>query len=168
MKKQNARSGETKGSKRKNEVKWWQTVLAIFAIFCVINFLWKGDSGKKDNSTDSTKETLETSADANGWTDADYAEFITIVEKMSDEYVANYKAPWGKDGWTFANFDDTGKIVATTKYTFENADEKQDVFCVFARDGEKMFGHYLSIGGKVYIDDGTCDDFFENIASLSE
>lgn len=188
--------------KEKNSIKkpiykkWWFWVIIIIVLAAIFGRGGAQDGfkdGMEDAKINETQQATETEnevdtteteesekaettqTDANGWTDNNYAEFVTITQQISDEYVANYKAPWGYDDWTFAKFDDEGKIIATTKYTFDNMSEKQDVMCVFTvgedadKDGyvDSYKGHYLSIGNKVYLDDGSCDEFFENLESIA-
>lgn len=172
--------------------KWWFWVIIIVVLAAIFG-RGGAQEGFKDGMEDAksnqtqqetesnvdssnVEETEKTETDTNGWTDNNYAEFVTITQTISDEYVSNYKAPWGYDDWTFAKFDNEGKIIATTKYTFDNMSEKQDVMCVFTigedtdKDGysDSYKGHYISIGNKVYLDDGSCDEFFKNLESITD
>lgn len=150
--------------------------LTVIVVLLILAFAFSSASGdKKDDDT--KKEDTELSTDAYGWTTSDYANFASIVKGMSDEYVANYKTPFGlENGWQYAKFDDTGKIIVTTKYTFKNMNEKQDVVAVFTPGEDKnddgfsdtYIAHFLLIGDAIYVNDGSCDDFFENLQSIQE
>lgn len=160
-------TSKSKVTKNPKKLKKWQTALIAIIWVAIIAGLLGNLNNDKDNSTEKN-ETSDTASktDANGWTDNDYAQFMMVTEKISDDYVSNYEAPWGKNDWSFAKFDDNGNIIANTKYAFKNSNEKQDVICVFHLEGDKIFGHYLSVGDKVYLNDGTCDEALNNLNEI--
>lgn len=145
--------------------------ITFIVILIIVVILGKGCNGNNKDK----EPTDEKKVDANGWTLDDYGTFSSITKQISDEFVANYKAPWGLEtDWKFAKFDDEGRVVVTTKYSFKNINEKQMVMCVFSpKDGDgdgstdSFDAHYLSIGNTVYLDDGTCDEFFESLQEIS-
>ena len=125
---------------------------------------------KEDAAVENVQEEDDQEVDANGWTKDDKVTFMTITQSLSDEFLSDYKSPWGLEDWTFAKFDDEGKIVVTTKYTLKDSSEKQPVMCIFTYDAEQQGykGHFLLVGEKVYLDDGSCDEILEKLMQLSE
>lgn len=177
-----------KGEKKKGSC--LKTILVVaLALFAISFIASMGDDNSESRKTESKqeieKENLDEpeseepeskeqeeqeEVDANGWTEDDKITFMTIVQAISDEYLADYKSPWSINDWTFSKFDNEGKVVATTKYTLKEYSEKQPVMCVFTwnPEDESYRGHYLAVGNSVYIDDGSCDEFFENLANIAE
>ncbi len=139
----------------------------ILAITLLLLLTIIGITGCSGNGEEETP-----SVDANGWTTDNYFEFRTITESVSDEYVVNYKSEWGNEDWQFAKFDDNGKVMVTTEYTFDNLNTKQYVVCIFTVNMddngsvETYKKHFLSIGDKIFLNDGSCDEFFENIQEI--
>lgn len=131
----------------------------------------------EENSESEAEDTDEPQTDGYGWTIHDYATFASITKQISDEYITNYKAPWGlEDEWSFAKFDETGKVFVTTKYSFSNINEKQSVICIFSLgedsndDGipDRFTPHFFSVGDSIYANDGSCNDFFQNMQSIMD
>lgn len=133
------------------------------------------DSTTEDN-TEEQEETSGQKTDAYGWTSDDYTEFIVALNVVAGNYLTQFKIPHYRE-WQFAKFDDEGRIFAMTRnLTFKNSHEKHAAICVFSLDGEigenglheKVAWNYFATDEKIYYDDGTCDEFFENIMSLSQ
>ena len=143
------------------------SVLILLVLAIVIPFVVGVDGSEKEKKAEQQAEKAE--VDANGWTEDNKITFKTIVEMASDEYIDDYKSPWALDDWTFAKFDDTDKIIAITKYTLKESSEKQPVMCVFSwkSETEEYKSRFLSIGNKIYLDDGSCDEVFEKINELT-
>lgn len=168
-------------SKAKNEAASTTVagVIVLIAIIFGVVKLFSGGSSDTDSKTADSSQQTETSkkeTDAYGWTRHDYVEFMSITKAISNEYIANYKAPFLPDNWKFAKFDDEGRIMATTKYSFNNINEKQDMVCVFTRgeerddDGwaETYTPHFLSVGDNIYVNDGSCNEFFQNLQNAMQ
>lgn len=161
-----------KANKTSNDEKNAASGCMTFIIILIIIAIFS--RGCNDNSKDK-ESTNEKKVDANGWTLEDYGTFSSITKQISDEFIANYRAPWGLEtDWQFMKFDDEGRIMVTTKYSFSNINEKQMVMCVFTpKDGDgdgsidSFDAHFLSVGNTVYFDDGTCDEFFTNLQEIS-
>lgn len=156
-----------KTPKKSNPITGFITLI-ILIILAVMIF---GPDNKAD-SKEHTKTEKAAETDGYGWTKKDYQEFRSITWTMSDKYVANYKKFFSDpDTWKYAKFDDEGKIMVTTSYAFKNSNEKQYVISIFTRGDDKdndgvadsFSPHFLSIGDTIYINDGSCDEFFQNL-----
>lgn len=132
-------------------------VLVVFVL--IIIFLFKScGSGKKSEKKD-----------ANGWTQEDHALFMTILEKEANKYVSNFKMPWSEDDYTFNKLDDSGKILVSTDLTFKNSDTKQPAYIIFTLgDNDSYQVHFLQIGNKAFVNDGSVDDFINTINELTK
>lgn len=127
------------------------------------------DTQSKPAAAKQTKTSEET--DAYGWSKNDYIEFRSMTITILDKFVAHYSLPFNFNEWRFAKFDDEGRIIATTSCTFKNMIEKQHLIFVFTRgedkdgDGEAddFYPHFLSIGDTIYVNDGSCNEFFQNL-----
>ncbi len=123
-----------------------------------------------DDKAASAEQTKQQETDGYGWTKEDHQRFRAYTWSISDEYVSNYKKI-SLDKWRYERFDDEGKIMVRTTYAFKNMNEKQDVICIFTEgedndeDGEPdgYYPHFLSIGNKIYVNDGSCNDFFQDM-----
>lgn len=92
------------------------------------------------------------------------ATYMTITEKMLDNYIGNYtKAPL--DEWHFGEFDDKGAVIITTHINLADSSENEPVVCIahLDDDGDNFEGHYLSVGDTVYVDDGYADKALDEI-----
>lgn len=159
-----------KGEKKKGSclMTFLVSVLIVLALAIVVPLIVIGTGDtKKEGNTE--KQVAKEETDANGWTEDDKINFKTIVEMTSDEYIGDYKSPWALDDWVFAKFDDTDKVIVTTKYTLKESSEKQPVICVFSwkPETEEYKSRFLSIGDNIYLDDGSCDEVFEKISGLA-
>ena len=107
--------------------------------------------------------------DGFGWTEKDYLLFETAAKLTSDEYIDDYKAPWSLDDWKFVKFDDTGKIIVSTEYKLDGNDDPETMLFIFTlgedsdANGEPdtFTPHFLSVGSKIYLNDGACSEVFE-------
>lgn len=163
-------SKKEKGEKKKGSclMTFLISVIIVLTLAIIIPLIAIGtDDAKKEKNTE--KQVTKKETDANGWTEDDKITFKTIVEMTSDEYIDDYKSPWALDDWTFAKFDSTDKVIATTKYTLKEFSEKQPVMCVFSwkLETEEYKARFLSIGDKIYLDDGSCDDVLDKILGLT-
>ena len=57
----------------------------------------------------------------------------------------------------FITHQDDGTTVVYTKVGLQNEDEKKSVTAIFSEDEEKYYCHFLMVGDKVYLDDGTIE-----------
>ena len=155
--------------------KWIKFILIFILVFAVLGILLDDDDSKTDTNETEVVEDVdeeepeeEEEVDENGWTKDDKINFKTITEIISDEYLSDYKSPWSLDDWVFAKFDDEGRIIVTTDYTVKDTSIKQPVMCVFTyvTEDEAYKGHFLSVGDMVFLDDGTCDEFFQNLQDI--
>lgn len=139
-------------------------LLLILAIGLIGAFAGGDDDEKPKQETEQEEE-----VDANGWTKDDKVAFMTITQTISDKFIDDYKSPWGLDGWTFAKFDDSGKIVVSTDYTLKDTSVKQPVVCIFTwnEEEESYKAHFLSIGDYTFLNDGSCDDFFNKLSEMA-
>lgn len=129
-----------------------------------------------ENTLEEQEETKGQETDAYGWTKDDYTEFVVALNLVAGNYLTRFKIPHYTE-WQFAKFDDEGRIFALTRnLTFKDSHEKHIAICVFSLDGEigenglheKVAWNYFATDEKTYYDDGTCDEFFENLMSLSQ
>lgn len=158
----------------------------IIVIALIIGFLamvgGNDDNSDVSESTESESEIVQTETskelekDAYGWTFHDYEEFNVALNMIADNYLEGYKLPF-YDKWQFAKFDEEGRIFAmTSELTFKGDNEKHVVVCVFSfsenigENGlhESVYTHFFGVDHKTYFDDGSCDDVFERITSLSK
>lgn len=101
-----------------------------------------------------------------------YGDFIVLAQKPLDNYIANYDVPYRRKDWTISKFDSTDTLIGITKVTWEN--RKWDYVYVgtlnFDESGKvvSITHHYAQIGNEVLLNDGYCDEFFENLAEIEE
>ncbi|MGL6198690.1 MAG: hypothetical protein ACRC3H_07115 [Lachnospiraceae bacterium] len=159
----------TPKKKKGGKLKW--VIIAVVALV-VIGALNGGnnDTDKDGDSADAKTEQEdaedgEAETDSYGWTDDDYINFRAISSTMADEYIANYSTPWGSSEWRFLKLDDSERVVATTKVTFDNQSEKQTGLWVFTPGDDSRFTpHFFGVGSTVYYDDGTAQELIDNAA----
>ena len=147
----------------KNKKIWFAVLVVVLLAFIVPT-----DEPEEPKAPEKVEE--KEKVNPNGFTDDEISTYVTITQSISDEYLSNYKSPWSFDDWNIAKFDDEGNIIVTTKYTLKDVTDKQDVMCVFHWDeGKEAYtAHFLSVGTHVFLDDGYCDEFFENINGILE
>lgn len=125
-----------------------------------------------DDKAASTEQTKQQETDGYGWTKEDRQRFRAYTWSTSDQYVANYKKfSLDENAWKYMKFDDEGKIMVTTTYAFKNMNERQNVIFIFTEgedqdeDGEPdgFYPHFLSIGNNIYVNDGSCNEYFQNL-----
>ena len=125
-----------------------------------------------DDKAASAEQTKQQETDGYGWTKDDHLRFRSYTWSISDKYVANYKTSFADDSeWTYARFDNEGKIMVKTTYAFKNMNEKQNVIFIFTEgedndeDGEPdvYYPHFLSIVNNIYVNDGSCNEFFQDL-----
>ena len=124
------------------------------------------ETAEKETKKKESKK--EEKVNENGFTDHEEATYRMVVESMTDEYLADYKSK--TQDWEFAKFDDEGRVLVTTKYILKDSSEKQPALAVvsFEEDTGMMHGYFLSVGDKIYLDDGSCDEFFENLSEINQ
>ena len=162
-----------KGAKKPIYKRWWFIVLIVLLVIGVIGNITGGgeEEPKEEHEKVEEEETAkEEETDAYGWTVHDKTQFQAIMQVESDKYLDDYKTPWAQDDWDFTKFDDEGNVMVTTDYTLKDSSVKQPAMCVFLwnPDDETYILHYLSVGNMVFVDDGTCDDFFEGMQEIND
>lgn len=101
-----------------------------------------------------------------------YDNDIVVAAKLTlDRFTSGYKMSLAPQKWTIADFDDDSAIMATTDITLSGGEAGKAIFVLtpIFEDGE-MIGatpHYVSAVDTVYIDDGYCDEFFQNIGEIA-
>lgn len=128
-----------------------------------------------ENSAEEQEESQKQETGAYGWTTDDYEEFYVALKMIADNYLVRYKLPL-YDKWRFAKFDANRIIAMTEELTFKDSHEKHTAICVFMLVGEvgenglheTVAWSYFATDEKVYYDDGSCDEVFEKITSLSQ
>lgn len=145
----------------------------IIIILIIASFLFstlKDDSEKSEKESTKQEETQEETQETNayGWTTDDYLDFSVALKTIAGNYLSNYKLP-SYDKWQFAKFDDYRIIAMTDELTFKDSHDKHTAICVFVvTEGGTVAWSYFATDEKVYFDDGSCDEVFENIKSLSQ
>ena len=152
--------------KEKTKKKWLKPTLITLAVIAVLGGIFGGGSKEEPKKEEPVVEEV----DANGWTEDDKITFVTITQTISDKFLTKYKSPWGLDDWTFAKFDDSGKVLVTTEFELKDTSVKQPVMCIFTYDkeGEKYKGHFLLVGATVFLNDGSCNETLEALGMLVE
>ena len=166
---------EKDGKKRK----WLKPTIIVIAVLAVLGALFGEDDStepeEKQEVVEEVQEVVQEEAeeeveevDAKGWTENNKRNFRVITMTISDKFLSKYKTPWSNDEWTFAKFDDEGKVIVTTDYTLKDTSIKQPVMCVFTynAEDESYKAHFLSVGDMVFLDDGSCDEFFEDMIEI--
>ena len=94
-----------------------------------------------------------------------------IAKRECDYYLSGVTYP--KSGYYVGRFDDNGAIyVYTDQVELKTKDEKQAMFLVFTPQADdfdlltNITVHYLSVGNKVYTDDGYSDNFFSQLSNM--
>lgn len=159
----------------KSMKKWKKIILSIVFVLWFAALYGSNDSGQKDVVIyESEIESEESETDEYGWSINDYIEFDVALKTISKEYLTNYNLP-GWNEWQFGRFNDEGKIIAMTRnLTFKDEHEKHVCICVFKLSGEvdKNGFHdiiewsYFGTDEKIYYDDGTCKEVFENLKTF--
>lgn len=142
------------------------SLFVILAILIAIVVLAFNSCSDNDSNSGKNVKQSEDEKDANGWTSDDYINFRVITKQTADEYIANYSTPWGDDDWTFVKFDDSGKVLVTTKFTFKNSNVKQTGVCIFTPSGDRFTSHFFQVGDSVYLNDGSCNDTINKINEI--
>lgn len=94
--------------------------------------------------------------DENGWVEDDYINFMATVQSIADEYIADYKTPWGVDDWKFTHFTED-VVFGMTQCEVKDTSVKQQMVCTFTWKPEtkQYIAHYFAVGNTVFLDDGT-------------
>lgn len=121
-------------------------------------------AGRAEYAEESPIAESESAADAAGeWShyvndDKHMGNYVAIMQKAVDYYISGVKWPWGFDEYSFVDYDSTGSgtIAGTAHVEVKNVTEKQDVFVIFTitPDGERYTVNSVSVGDKIYQDDG--------------
>lgn len=84
--------------------------------------------------------------------------YESVVETAAEKYV-NVSFP-RLDDFTFTDYDadDDGKVICSVKVSSDASVDKLNLVTVFATDGENYSCYYFYCGGKLYYDDGSCDE----------
>ena len=104
----------------------------------------------------------------NEWTHDEQIEFRMAAVSESSNYIDDFIYSKNLEDWTFTKFDDTEKILTFSKYTVPDHTESQLFIYIFEYDDTKKtaLGHFLKIGDVIYFDDGSCNEFFDQVSNL--
>ena len=119
---------------------------------------------QEESSSPKAEDEKEVEEETIDWTkchndDDHLAMYITVFQAGVNKYISGAKWPWGADSYVFVDYDDTepGTIVGTiSSLEIKNVVEKQTAIVIFtiSEDGEYYTVHSVSVGGKIYQDDG--------------
>ena len=157
--------------------------IGVLVAIGILGSIFSGDNSKKEAKdvevvevaeeveevqAEESEEKIE-ETDVYGWTSNDKIKFRTVTETIADKFLTKYKTPWGNDDWTFVKFDDNGKVLVTTDITIKDTSVKQPILCIFTwnPENESYIGHFFAMGNVVYYDDGSCDEFFNQLIEMN-
>lgn len=166
MKKQKATKAPKQPKKQSKGMAILTAVLLVFAL--VMGFMACSSCVSNSNEEYKAEQEKEKSEEI-ARQGIDLATAMTIVDKVSDNYIDDYKHSYSEDDWTVAKFDDQGAIMVSTDYTLKDSSIKQPVTCIFTwnPDDQSYEVHFLIIGDNIFINDGYADEFFEKLQQIA-
>lgn len=100
-------------------------------------------------------------------------EITASFHELLDRFITGYEISFAPQKWTLADFDEKGAVIGMADLGWKSGGDKEKVVIVITPiiENSEMTGskpHYISIGGRVYGDDGYCDEVFNKINRISE